>query len=209
MKNYYLILQLEPDASPEEIRKAYRRLARLHHPDCEGGDARRFLEIRDAYETLADPARRREYNESIKAAGPPTGSILEDGPVDLELDFASHAPSFDTLLETFFRRFTGMVGKAGQREHLSVEIILSQAEAARGGVLPLEVPFYVECPRCEGTGREIMIMCARCEGRGAVAARRSFPVTIPSGVRDRTTFDFDLDDIGLEDTVLHVIIRVR
>lgn len=61
LPDYYSILAIRPDASPEEVRAAYRRLAKRHHPDV-GGEAIAFHAVQEAYNTLADPARRREYD---------------------------------------------------------------------------------------------------------------------------------------------------
>jgi hypothetical protein len=74
--DYYALLGVEPDATPAQIKKAYRKLARQHHPDTNPGDqqaAARFRQITEAYETLSDPKRRDAYN---RACGPFTGTRL-------------------------------------------------------------------------------------------------------------------------------------
>ena len=64
MKNYYQILGVSPQATPEEIKHAYRRLASQHHPD-KGGDTARFQEIQEAYAVLSDAAKRQQYDNPM------------------------------------------------------------------------------------------------------------------------------------------------
>ena len=209
MKNYYILLQISPDSSSEEIRKAYKRLAEVHHPDREGGDADKYSHIRTAYETLSDPRKRREHNRSLALGRPSSGSILTDGPIDLSLDFATHRPSLESLRAYIYRRTREGVAKSRQVKHLRVEIVLSRIEAKVGGTLPLEVPIYENCTRCEGDGTLHDIVCPRCDGSGARETRRTVPINIPRDVRDRTLFEYDLAAFELPDTVLHAEIRVR
>jgi curved DNA-binding protein CbpA len=69
--NFYEILEIRKDANTCDIRSAYRRLARIHHPDVSGKpDSVRFLEIQRAYETLCDPATRSAYDRTLEAAVP-------------------------------------------------------------------------------------------------------------------------------------------
>jgi len=65
LPDYYAILGIRSDASPEEVRTAYRRLARQHHPDV-GGESAAFHSLQEAYDALSDPARRRAYDASLK-----------------------------------------------------------------------------------------------------------------------------------------------
>ena len=213
MKNCYLVLKVNPDASPDEIRKAYKRLVKLRRPDSEGGDAERFKEIQAAYETLCNPGRRRKYNdehlEPRRGALPSPPSVMDEESVDIGLDFGRYSPSLDSLLEFFLRRFKGEGGKSGSREHLRVEVILTRAEAARGGVLPLDVPVFTTCPRCDGSGGACDIVCSLCEGSGAMETRRRLPVRIPPGIPDGSALEHDLAGIGVPGAVLHVDVRVR
>jgi len=71
LPDYYVVLEISPDASPEEVRAAYRRLAKRHHPDA-GGSPDRFHALREAYTILSHPARRRLYDRQRAAARPRT-----------------------------------------------------------------------------------------------------------------------------------------
>lgn len=74
MKDYYLILQVHPRASPEVIQAAYRRLARAYHPDAnEGADDAAMQELNEAYAVLSDPAQRARYDHSYAVPPPPPG----------------------------------------------------------------------------------------------------------------------------------------
>ncbi len=63
-KSYYAVLGIAPDASTREVKNAYRRLAKQYHPDHEGGDTRKFRDIQEAYNVLADSEKRRRYEQS-------------------------------------------------------------------------------------------------------------------------------------------------
>jgi hypothetical protein len=93
-----------------------------------------------------------------------------------------------------------------QPDSLSGEILLSPAEAAAGGVLPLEVPLLSTCPTCDGTGG-FVFDCGRCGGEGKVERRLPVPVSIPPGVRDGTVFQVAVDDPGVVCIVLTVHLR--
>jgi curved DNA-binding protein CbpA len=74
MKDYYLILQVHPQAGPEVIQAAYRRLARQHHPDAVGGaDDAAMKELNEAYAVLSDPSQRTRYDQRYTAQPPPSG----------------------------------------------------------------------------------------------------------------------------------------
>jgi len=66
LPNYYSILRINPDASPDEVRAAYRRMAKRHHPDA-GGSSEEFYTVQEAYNILSDPARRRQYDAERKS----------------------------------------------------------------------------------------------------------------------------------------------
>jgi DnaJ-class molecular chaperone len=184
-KDYYRILGVERDASPEAIKRAYRRLARKYHPDRGAGSSiRAFQELQAAYETLGDAERRRRYDETLREPERP------------------EPPSF-TLVRS---PSTYDLRRPIQPGSLSGEIVLSADEAACGGVLPLDVPVAGLCPSCEGTGG-FAFDCDRCGGEGAVEHRLPVPVRIPAGVRDGTVFQLTLDDPAVPSVLLTVHIH--
>jgi molecular chaperone DnaJ len=180
----YIVLGLGRDASLEDIKRAYRRLARRYHPDINPGDrkaAAQFRQIADAYETLSDPARRQRYD-----AGDGTPSTFEVPTVGFEgFDFSvsvsgAAAPTFGDLFSEIWheraRRAAPMPPERGADLHHT--LTLSFEDAVRGGTWALTVTRQVACHACRGTGslpaaeRE----CAQCQGAGSVRTVRGHMV---------------------------------
>src|ERR671922_2796160 len=78
-RDYYKVLGVPDTASDKEIRRAYRKLAKQHHPDANPGSEDRFKEISAAYDVLSDPDKRKEYDE-VRRLGPPRGGFQAGGP---------------------------------------------------------------------------------------------------------------------------------
>jgi molecular chaperone DnaJ len=186
-KDYYVILGVPRDASLEAIKRAYRRLARKLHPDRAGAPSTEaFREVQAAYETLADAEQRRRYDE---------GLVKREG------------ASFEPLSWSFVRSpAAGDLRRPTFPGSLSGEILLSRAEAAAGGVLPLQVPLAMSCPACDGTGG-FVFDCDRCDGEGRIERRFPVPVRIPPGIRDGAVFQVTVDDPAVLSVLLTVHIR--
>ncbi|PZN10411.1 MAG: molecular chaperone DnaJ [Bacillota bacterium] len=189
-RDYYEVLGVPRNASQEEIKKAYRRLARRYHPDANPGDPeaeRRFKEINEAYQVLSDPEKRARYDQFGHAGvgaggGPGTGPAHAGGPAG--------SPGFDGFgdfagfdLGEIFDAFFGGGPRAGRRAapsrgaDLEVEMSLSLEEAARGGSRELEIERPEACPECRGTGAEggRLYACEQCGGTGQVRSARQTP----------------------------------
>jgi molecular chaperone DnaJ len=229
-KDYYGILGIPRTASAHEIREAYRDLAKRFHPDhAGGGGASRFRDIREAYETLSRPGLRTRYDDSLGALsregrGPvaerlgrtpprePEPLEAEDrwpDPISLTRDFQTLRPSFEALVDRILHDLTGTdIPKGQAREPLTLEVLLSPEEAARGGVLPIELPVFRRCPSCAGAGRSLLLRCPACEGRGVTRTDLPVRVTIPSGVRDHQVIETDLESVGISSLYLRVHLRV-
>jgi molecular chaperone DnaJ len=153
--DYYAVLGVTREATEDEVRSAYRKLARQYHPDVNAADesTARFKEITEAYEVLADPQRRQRYDMF--------GST--DGAVGFGID---------DLFNTFFggetkRRERGPMRGADLRMQLEIELI----DAVRGGERVIKVPRLETCERCGGDGAEpgsTSTTCPTCNGRGEV-----------------------------------------
>ena len=88
--NYYAVLNISPDATAEEIRRAYREMARRYHPDAgEGSSADKFRELTEAYEILGDPARRRDYDIEFRRGAPIAVEFVPPGPAPGPVEFLS------------------------------------------------------------------------------------------------------------------------
>jgi len=160
--DYYEILGVARDASPEQIKKAYRKLAREHHPDVAGEevDADRFKEITRAYEVLSSPEKRRAYDMGVDPSAPGGGAGATFG--------------FQDIFETFFGAAAGTssrgpVPRARRGQDALVRIEIDLAEATFGTHRELQVDTAVVCPTCAGTccrpGTSPRT-CEVCQGRG-------------------------------------------
>lgn len=185
-KDYYTLLGVAPDATTAAIKRAYRRLAKQHHPDLSPGSrSADFRELQQAYETLADADQRRRYDQRLR-----------EGESD------GWRSSWASLRGTA----TSELRRPVQPASLSGEILLRPEEAASGGTLPLDVPLSATCPSCEGTGG-FVFDCMICGGEGKVQRRLPVPVRIPPGVRDGTVFQVSVEDPSVLSIILTVHIR--
>ncbi len=185
-KDFYRVLGVARNASTAAIKRAYRRLAKQHHPDsAPSPSVEAFRQLQVAYETLTDAERRQRYDETL----------------------VSQPNHFESLSWSFVRSPTaGDLRRPIRRGSLSAEILLTATEAAMGGVLPLDLPLRGLCPACQGTGGPIFD-CYRCAGEGSVERRLPVPLKIPAGVRDGAVFQVTLDEPGVVSVLLTVHLR--
>lgn len=167
-RDYYEILGLGRGASEEEIRRAYRRLARQYHPDVSTApDAEeRFKEINEAYEVLSDPEKRAMYDR-YGHAGPQGAGWPDFG------GFGDFTSIFEDLFTGFgMGRPSGRVRRMPQRgADLRYDLELEFNEAIFGAEKELEISRHETCPRCKGSGAEpgtTPIRCPQCNGTGEV-----------------------------------------
>ncbi len=175
VQDHYKVLGVERKASQDEIKKAYRKLARQYHPDKNPGDAKaeeRFKQISQAHDILGDADKRKEYDRALTN---PFSNVGRGG---------TGQPGFDTsgfgdILSDLFGQAAGRrPGGAGGRgsnpraEHgrdLEAEVTIGFEQAIAGAQVPISVPTYERCPTCAGTGAKpgtMPIVCPRCSGRG-------------------------------------------
>jgi len=181
----YIVLGVQRGASPGEIKRAYRRLARRYHPDINPGDreaAARFRQILEAYETLIDPDRRRRYDSGH---GSPR-TVTEQAAYGFAgFDFSGaaeghRATTFGDLFEDVFARHSERArSDSGERgADLHIKALLSFEEAWRGVQWPVSVTRQEACRSCAGTGfhRTVESRCVACEGSGVVRSVRGHMV---------------------------------
>jgi molecular chaperone DnaJ len=200
MRDYYDVLGVAPDAGADEIKRAYRQLARRYHPDISGDDrAMAFRELTRAYDVLRDPSRRRRYDASlVPGTGDTAAPWFSD---EIAIDFPSVSSVLDRMRDAFFT--------AAPPVTLSAEMVLTAREAFNGVSVPFEVPLRRTCTRCGGRGEVWTEWCAACGGLGEVVAAHPVRVAVPPGVREGTTFRFSVTPPGSPSTVIEVRIRIR
>lgn len=166
MRDYYEILGVDRTVTQDEIKRAFRRLAREHHPDVRKDDPgadERFKEINEAYQVLGDPERRTQYDRF--------GTVQPFGRGEDARDFG-FGP-FEDIFDMFFgRRDTRADREAPQRgADVRYELDLTLEEASRGVEKAIEVERLDTCPSCFGTGAErgsAPETCPTCRGAGEV-----------------------------------------
>ena len=199
-KDYYNILGVKRNASEQEIKQAYRRLARKHHPDVNPGDKSaeaKFKEINEAYEVLSDKENRKKYDkygdqwqyadqfEQARRQQTPFRDFGQSGGTSSfyfgEDDLGG---LFDEMLRgTGTRTYTRRAQPRRGRDIQSpVEVTLD--EAYHGTKRTLSLQTEEPCPTCKGSGLIQNVPCATCQGLGAVARIKRLEVKIPPGVKN-------------------------
>jgi len=201
-QDYYEVLGVARDASTDEIKKAYRRLALEWHPDRHPEDRRaeaevRFKRISEAYEVLSDPEKRKRYDrfgenwEHGQEFTPPSGQRTMTRE-EFERAFggtSGFSDFFHGMFGDLFRRdFEGQAGQHARYRYrgadVRAELHLKVGDAIRGGTSTFQVPASVACPRCGGVGSVGEHVCPSCIGVGIVHETKTVDLKIPEDVRD-------------------------
>jgi DnaJ-class molecular chaperone len=209
-RDYYIILGVSRSESPAGIHEAFRRMAKMYHPDSAGSESTEtFQEIARAYATLSNAEQRRAYDETLRRQETfPRAEPLVAEPMSM-YDFQVMRPSFDALFDRMERNFTGIdVPKGEGIEDLDVEVILSPDEAARGVIAPIGLPVFHRCSLCSGSGRDWLFACIACGGEGMVEREATIPVQIPPMVSDRSIIEIPLRGLGIHNFYLRLHIRI-
>jgi DnaJ-class molecular chaperone len=209
-RDYYEVLGVSRSASADEIKTAYRKLARKYHPDLNPGDKtaeERFKELQEAYDTLSDPENRKLFDkygenwravkqgggapppgwEGARTAGGPAGGGFDFSGFDFGAGAGGSGAGFD-IFEEMFGRARGARGRRRERgEDVEAQLEISLEEAHRGGRRTLQMQVAEICPTCNGTGVVADKTCQTCGGSGQVLKPKTIEVNIPAGVRDGST----------------------
>jgi len=190
-KDYYEILGVAEDASPKDITRAYRKLARKYHPDTNAGDPAaeaQFKEVSAAYDVIGDPEKRKEYDE-VRRLGPAAGmgggggfGPGFPGGGTFRVEDLGDLGGLGDLLGGMFgrgRRGRGGAGATAARRgaDLEAELHLAFTDAVRGLTTTLTLTSDATCSTCHGSGAApgtTPITCSRCGGRGVVDDNQGF-----------------------------------
>jgi molecular chaperone DnaJ len=176
-KDYYEVLGVARDAAPDEIKRAYRALARRHHPDVAEDKSRAehlFKEINEAYEVLSDPQKRSQYDR-FGSAGPQGGA---------DFGFGGFGPQgFGDIFDMFFgdaRAGAGPRRSGPQRgSDLRYDLEITLDEAFSGTTKEIHFSHLAQCESCKGSGAEpgtLVTACERCSGTGVMRTVRQTPL---------------------------------
>ncbi|HEY4520385.1 MAG TPA: DnaJ domain-containing protein [Candidatus Paceibacterota bacterium] len=164
-KDYYSILNVSRDASQEEIKKAYRKLAHQHHPDKHSGDEAKFKEVNEAYQVLSDPKKRSQYDNF----GSYDGGFQNEG---FDFNFQSE-DIFDIFSEMFGGGFRRQYEEPRKGEDLYLELQIKTRDFGTNRIVEYDV--LDSCSECKGSGVEKgskIITCQTCKGSGHVRHTR-------------------------------------
>jgi molecular chaperone DnaJ len=167
-RDYYDILGVSRNAGDDEIKKAFRRLAKQYHPDAnkEQGAEARFIEVNEAYEVLSDPQKRAAYDRYGHAGlGNGTGGAGFS-------DFGTFS-TINDLFETFFAGTAGATRRSSppRGQDLRYELTITFEEAVFGCQKDIELPRWETCSRCQGSGAQSgtsKARCSSCQGTGEI-----------------------------------------
>lgn len=175
-RDYYEVLGLQKNASADEIKKAYRRLAMKYHPDRNSGDGAaeaedKFKEVKEAYEVLSDDQKRAAYDQFGHAGVDRNAGGFGGG-------FGGGASFSDIFSEAFGDIFGGRGGSRVNRgADMRYNLELSLEDAVRGTEVKIRIPTMVKCKTCGGSGAKKgskTKTCATCHGHGQVRMQQGF-----------------------------------
>ena len=192
-RDYYQVLGVAETATTDEIKKAFRRLAKQHHPDRNPNNpqaAERFKEINEAHDVLSDTEKRKKYDQLRRYgafAGPSGGGSARRGrsapPDGGAFDMSDLGGLGDIFSSIFGRRGAG---REAEPEDTETSITIPFRTAALGGTVPITLAMPEVCPTCGGTGAAkgaTVNTCPECKGRGTVSfGQGGFAVNRPCPV---------------------------
>ena len=232
-KNYYIILGIPSDSTQDDIKAAYRRLAKKFHPDRYHEGSTPFQGIQEAYSVLSDPKSRKSYDYSLQSnvrVRPPAdaepmrqySTEQEIEPLAEEkysrpikapsLKTSIHQPwaAFDNIFDRFLGNFTDQPQPLqSRRQNITIEITLSQEQAQRGGNIRLMVPVDMRCPSCFQSGSSRYYTCWRCNGSGILRGDKPLLINYPSGITENHSMKLALNSPIGRPLHITVVFKVR
>jgi len=190
-RDYYQVLGVAETATTDEIKKAFRRLAKQHHPDRNPNNpqsAERFKEINEAHDVLSDVEKRKKYDQlrrygafASPAGGSRRGRSAPEDSADFDI---SDLGGFGDIFSSIFGRRGA--GREAELEETETEVTIPFRTAALGGTVPITLSMPEVCPTCGGSGAAkgaTVNTCPECKGRGTVSfGQGGFAVNRPCPV---------------------------
>lgn len=176
-RDYYEVLSVARDASGDELKKAFRKVARQHHPDLQSNSddkkksEEKFKEANEAYEILSNPENRKRY-DMFGHAGAQQGS----GAQGFDFSGGGFGDVFGDIFEDFFGGGRGRT-RPEQGNDLQYNLELSFEEAINGKEAKLKIPRWEGCESCKGTGAQSTTSvkaCPGCKGTGQIRLQQGF-----------------------------------
>lgn len=181
-KDYYELLGVSKDAAPEEIKKAFKKMAMKYHPDRTGGDKaaeEKFKESKEAYDVLSDPQKRSAYDQFGHAGVNQSAGGFGGGGFNFDDIFGGDVS--DIFAEVFGGGRGGRKQRSGSRAQagadLQYQLSLTLEEAVRGATKSIHFSKFVKCPECNGSGAKKgskPIKCPDCDGVGQIRMQQGF-----------------------------------
>jgi DnaJ-class molecular chaperone len=223
-KNYYRILGVNSDATPDELRSAYRQRVKELHPDRHGQDSAPFLALQEAYETLIDPKLRGAYDSkrSHKIRRSLSQKQRRPDPYQRQRPPVEPLKSYQTsppVEDLTWSRGSIPIGRPPisddnplwarlytlfrpEPRKIFVEIPLSYQQARQGGEINIVIPAEEICSNCGGAGSIGFYRCLICRGMGRISKQLPVQVDFSGRVTNHTLGEISLDRYGLPGVVL-------
>ena len=203
-KNYYEILGVTPDSTSAEVKFAYRKLARQFHPDVNPTSADKFKDITEAYTTLINPEKRKQYNilhgffetQKTKTSSQKAQEeykqktetkTTEKSAFETKKDYTENV--FKDTINNIFKEFTQKAAPKQEPkdgDDITTDVTISIAEALKGTSRTVNVLHTELCPKCNGRKFINGSKCTLCNGKGEHAEHRKITVKIPAKVKNNS-----------------------
>ncbi|GEM_PF-1066540 len=203
MKNYYEILGISSNASVDEIKAAYRKLALKYHPDTGGScDVERFLQVQEAYDNLCDSEKRSDYDQQYNRTQKTINTV--------ENRYRAR-PMFDLFDQNYSIKEESprSANFRNSHENYLLEIGLTIEEAMKGCQIPVEIPVKFECPYCGGSGILFFFECPWCKGLGRRSFHQPVSIKIPPGIHSETKFHVQMHSVDNQVVEFNVLILIE